>query len=228
MAMKKEPDKGATAMRRDTMLIVTLCMLALSGCTTARREATPIREFDFGPEPARSAPTIPALLQIPAMSAPEWLESTTIEYRLAYRDPRAVFSYATGRWVAPPNSLLTSRLKSALGGGAGVASPADAIRAGCTARVSLDDFSQTFDSAQASHVTVRARATLVGNDGKTLISQQVFGGDRPTQTADLAGAVAALGASGDALVGDIVTWLARTLDAGTQQGQAAVKQCHSS
>ena len=216
-------------MRRHINEIVTLFILAgmLAACTPARQEAQTIRYFDFGPEPARSLPNIPALLQVPSISAPEWLESTTIEYRLAYRDPQAVFSYVTGRWVAPPNSLLTSRLKTALGSGAGVASPSDSIRAGCVVRVSVEDFSQTFDSTQASHVTVRARASLVANDGKALIAQQSFAGDRPTATADLNGAVSALGAGGDALVGDIVNWLAKVLDAGTLQGQAAIKQCRN-
>jgi cholesterol transport system auxiliary component len=216
-------------MRRHTMILVALITVTglLAACTPARREALAIRYFDFGPERARNPAKIPAVLQVPSISAPEWLESTTIPYRLAYRDPQAVFTYVTGRWVAPPNSLLTSRLKYMLGGGAGVASPADAIRAGCIVRVALEDFSQTYDSAQSSHVTVRARASLVAIDGKALIAQQVFGGDRPTETADMSGAVTALGASGDAVAGDIGTWLAHVLDAGNPQGQAAIKQCRS-
>jgi cholesterol transport system auxiliary component len=217
-------------MRRHTMFIVALITVTglLAACTPTRREAQVIRYFDFGPEPARTPPKIPAVLQVPGVSAPEWLESTSIPYRLAYRDPQAAYAYVTGRWVAPPNSLLTGRLKNMLGGGAGVVSPADAIRAGCVVRVALEDFSQTYDTAQSSHVTIRARASLVANDGKALIAQQEFGGDRPTATADMSGAVAALGAGGDAVTGDIVAWLAHVLDTGTPQGQAAIKQCRSS
>jgi cholesterol transport system auxiliary component len=209
------------------MFIVVMLTVAamLAACTPSRREAQAIRYFDFGPPPARSQPNISAVLQVPSISAPEWLESTSIPYRLAYRDPQAVFSYVTGRWLAPPNSLLTARLKNALDSGAGVTSPADAIRAGCIVRVAVEDFSQTFDSEKTSHVSTRARASLVASDGKTLIAQKTFGGDRPAAAADLSGAVAALGAGGDALVADIVTWLARELDAGTTQGQAAIKLC---
>jgi cholesterol transport system auxiliary component len=200
----------------------------LAACTPSRQEAQVIRYFDFGPEPAKSPATITALLQIPSISAPEWLESTSIPYRLAYRDPQAVFTYVTGRWIASPNSLLTARLKTALGSGAGVTSPADAIRAGCIVRVAVEDFSQTFTSEKTSRVSVRARASLVANDGKTLIAQKSFGGERPTATADLSGAVGALGAGADALVGDVVGWLAQVLDAASPQGQAAIKQCKGS
>ena len=73
-----------------------------------------------------------------------------------------------------------------------------------------------------------ARASLVANDGKTLIAQKSFGGERPTATADLSGAVGALGAGGDALVSDIVGWLAQVLDAASPQGLAAIKQCKGS
>jgi cholesterol transport system auxiliary component len=211
-------------MRRHVLFVVALCTL-LAACSPTRREAVPIRYFDFGADTAAVPLKIPSVLQIPNISAPEWLESTAIQYRLAFRDPQAVYTYATGRWLAPPNSLLTSRVKSLLGGGAGIASPADAIRTGCVVRVELEDFSQTFDSEKSSHVTARARASLVVNEGKSLIAQQTFGGDRPAPSADLSGGVTALGASGDALAGDIVKWLAQTLDPNTVQGQAAIKQC---
>lgn len=214
-------------MRRHVLFVVALCTL-LAACSPTRREAVMIRYYDFGPEPAAAASKIPAVLQVPNVSAPEWLESTAIQYRLAFRDPQAVYTYATGRWLAPPNSLLTGRLKYLLGGGAGVASPADAIRTGCVVRVELEDFSQTFDAEKSSHVTARARASLVANEGKLLIAQQTFGGDRPTSSSDLNGGVTALGASGDALAGDIVKWLAQTLDANSTQGPAAIKQCKGS
>jgi cholesterol transport system auxiliary component len=215
-------------MRRQisTVAVTTLAGL-LFACSSAQQAGPPIRYFDFGPEPQRNVSKISAVLQVPSISAPEWLESTTIQYRLSYREPQTVYTYSAGRWVAPPNSLLTSRLKTALGGGTGVASPTDTIRAGCIVRVALEDFSQTFDSQQTSHVVVRARASLVANDGKALIAQQVFIGDRPTATADLSGAVSAFGASGDAMVGDISIWLARVLDTASPQGQAAAKQCRS-
>ena len=215
-------------MRRHILFVVACCTLLLAACSPTRREAMTIHYYDFGPESAAVPSHIPTVLQVPNVSAPEWLESTAIQYRLAFRDPQAVYTYASGRWLAPPNSLLTSRLKYFLGGGAGVASPADAIRTGCVVRVALEDFSQTFDSEKSSHVTARARASLVANDGKGLIAQQIFGGDRPTPTADLSGGVVALGASGDALAGDIAKWLAQTLDPNAAQGQAAIRQCKGS
>src|ERR1700733_4709518 len=148
--------KRSEAMRRHVQFVVRLCSLP-AACSPAQRAAVPIRYYDFGPDTATVSLKIPSVLQVPNVSAPEWLESTAIQYRLAFRDPQAVYTYATGRWLAPPNSLLTSRIKYLLGGGGGgVASPADAIRTGCVVRVALEDFSQTFDTEKSSHVTARA------------------------------------------------------------------------
>jgi ABC-type uncharacterized transport system auxiliary subunit len=209
------------------MILPIVAAVALTACAPTARDVVPLRYYDFGPQAAATPPKIAAVLQVANVSAPEWLESTGIPYRAAYLDPKAVYSYVSARWLAPPNALLTTRLQVALGGSGGVVTSTDAIRAGCVLRVALEDFSQTFDSAQSSRVAVRARASLVANDGKALIAQQVFASERPA-VADAAGAVNALGASGDELVAGIVAWLAATFDVSTPQGQAAIKQCKAS
>jgi cholesterol transport system auxiliary component len=199
----------------------------LAGCAASPRESVQVRYFDFGPEPAASLPRVPVVLQVANFSAPDWLESTTIPYRFLDREPQVLHTYASSRWVAPPNLMLTFRLKRALGSGGGVVGTTDAVRAGCVLRVALEDFHQEFESAQASHVVVRARASLVANDGKVLVGQQSLAFRKNAATADVEGAVGALAAGGDDLVGGIVRWLAGTLNAATPAGQAALKQCGS-
>jgi ABC-type uncharacterized transport system auxiliary subunit len=210
---------------RSAYAIVVAAILA--GCAASPREAVQVRYFDFGPEPAVSLPRVPVVLQVANFSAPDWLEATTIPYRFLDREPQALYTYVSSRWVAPPNLMLTFRLKRALGGGGGVVGTTDAVRAGCVLRVALEDFHQEFESAHASHVVVRARASLVANDGKILVGQQSLAFTKNAATADVQGAVSALAAGGDDLVGGIVRWLAGLLNAATPAGQAALKQCGS-
>lgn len=218
-------------MRRHILIFISTILL--SACASSQQDAVQIRNFDFGPDPATPTATaaargtvkIPVILHVADISAPEWLDSTTIKYRLAYREPLSVLTYSTSRWVAPPSSQLTGRLKNALAGGAGVAGTTDIIRTGCVLRISLEDFSQIFDSAAASHVSIRARASLAINESKKLLAQKTVVIERPTATADINGAVAGLATGGDALVSEIVKWLAATFDAGTVTGQAAINQC---
>jgi cholesterol transport system auxiliary component len=213
-------------MRRHILLFLLAAVLA--ACTPTQQPSIPVRYSDFGPEPGRNLPKIPVVLQVANITAPEWLESNTIPYRLLYQDPLTVNSYAITRWVAAPNSLLTIRLKHAVGGGAGVVGATDSVRTGCVLRVALEDFGQVFDAPQASRVTIRARASLVSNDGKNLLSQKTFSMDRPAATPDVNGAVTALAGGADSLVGDIMAWLVATLDAGSLTGQAAIKHCKGS
>jgi cholesterol transport system auxiliary component len=199
----------------------------LAGCASSPRESAQFRYFDFGPEPAASLPRVPVVLSVANFSAPDWLESTAIPYRFLDREPQVLHTYASSRWLAPPNQLLTFRLKRALGGGGGVVGTTDAVRAGCVLRVALEDFHQEFESAQASRVVVRARVSLVANDGKALVGQKSLAFTRNAATADVQGAVSALAAGGDDLVGGIVRWLAGILNPATPAGQAAIKQCSS-
>jgi cholesterol transport system auxiliary component len=217
-----EPNTGATVMRRITF--ITLTVIVLAACAPSRREATSIRYFDFGPQPVQNLPKVPTVLQVANVSAPEWLETTGISYRLAYEDPQAVYIYTSSRWVAPPNTLLTNRLNAVLAEGSGALSPTDAIRTGCVLRIAIEDFTQTFDTPQSSHGTARARASLSSNDSRQLIAQKSFVSTH-TAPSDINGAVMALGQSGDALVADVVHWLAAIFDADTAEGRAAIKQC---
>lgn len=214
-------------MRRHISLVLNAALLVamLAACSPSQQQSVPVRYSDFGPQPAREMPRIPVVLQVANVSAPEWLDTNGIPYRMLYSEPMTVYTYASTRWVAAPNTMLTIRLKHAIGSGAGVVGATDSVRTGCVLRVALEDFGHVFDGPQASRVTIRARASLVSNDGKGLLSQKTFSIDRAAVTADVNGAVNALGAGADALIGDVMAWLAATFDAGSPAGQAAIKLC---
>jgi hypothetical protein len=47
------------------------------------------------------------------VSAPAWLDSPSITYRLAYLDAARPQAYADSRWVASPAELIAVRLRGA-------------------------------------------------------------------------------------------------------------------
>jgi len=49
---------------------------------------------------------------VPEASAPGWLDSTGIAYRLTYIDSARPQVYAQSRWVDSPAALLTQRMRT--------------------------------------------------------------------------------------------------------------------
>jgi cholesterol transport system auxiliary component len=160
--------------------------------------------YDLGPPAAQAATTatVRPVVQVPEIGAPAWLDGQGIVYRLAYENDARPQAYANSRWVASPASLLTQRLRNRLAANIAVVSGADGTRADYVLRVELEDFSQSFASATASSVALRARASVVRLHDRALVAQRTFAVERVAPTADARGAVAALGmASGEAIEG---------------------------
>jgi len=191
-------------MRRAALLLA----LALAGCTLGPPQRPPQALYDFGPPPAHNAARPAANLAIPRVAAPDWLETPTLQYRLAYQDPLRYHGYAGSRWVASPAQLLTERLRQAAqASGRGTARDADVVKTDYTLRVELEEFSQVFDSPQASRAVARARASLV-RGGRTLAAQKNFAVEKPAPGADAAGGAQALAAAADQLVAELLAWAA--------------------
>ena len=205
-------------MRRRTAGWVAAAMLAaLTSCALAPQRE-PAVSYDLGPPaPETARPAIPALLLVPEVTAPAWLNGTGIVYRLSYDHGARPQAYATSRWVSPPPALLTQRLRSRLAGGAGVVTGSDGARADYALRLELEDFTQSFSSPTASRVAVRARASLVRLGDRALVAQQVFSIGKDAPSADARGAVAALGQASDELIEALARWT------GEQVGQRAGK-----
>jgi cholesterol transport system auxiliary component len=195
-------------MRRHTGKVAGLTLaLACAGCSFAPAPAPPAVQFDFGPvPPGNPTQTLRNTLVIYDVSAPAWLDSPLIYYRLAYQDAARPQAYADSRWVASPAELIATRLRGRLAASdkGGVVHPADRMRASYALRVELNEFTQVFDAPGKSRAVVRLRASILGS--RALVAQRSFDVERPVGTPDAEGGVRALIAASDEAVDQLVAW----------------------
>jgi cholesterol transport system auxiliary component len=186
-------------------------VLALAACVNGPT-TTPV-EYDFGPDAAtrEEPPRLQREITVASVSAPAWLDSPALVYRLAYRDASQPRSYTESRWVAPPRELFTAQLRQRLAATtrSGVLVPADGVRTAVTLRVELLEFSQVFDAPDRSRGLVRVRAVLV-EEGR-LVAQTSFSTERPAPSADAAGGARALTLAVDAAIDRLISWTADAL-----------------
>ncbi len=188
------------------MLLFAPVLTACVGAPPAPMPTT----YDFG----LSAPAIavdqplPGTLAIATITAPAWLASDGIIYRLAYDNAARPQVYAQSRWVAPPSELLGQRLQQRLANVAagGLTDGASSVTADYLLRVELEEFSQVFDARNRSRAVVRARASLIDQQQGTLVAQQEFNAEHPAPP-DAAGAAHSLRGASDAVLSKIVGWL---------------------
>lgn len=185
--------------------LALLCAL-LAGC--ASRAASPDL-YDFGPLPAvsaASAGTAPAL-SIAAVQAPAALNSQQMLYRLAYVNDLQTRSYAGSRWSMAPAQLLEQRLKARLAqAGAVVLSGGEGANTLPTLRIEVDELIQNFSSPQQSEAQLALRATLF--NGRTPLAQKSFRRQAAAASADAGGGARAMASASDALIGELIAWLA--------------------
>lgn len=198
--------------------LFALAGLALAGCSSLPKPPARQTMYDFGPAPAAPEPAAgerPPLV-LPDVEAEGILETPALLYRLGYEDPHALRPYAYARWSAPPTQLVRQRLREVLGRDRAVldnSGAATLARRGGerppVLRVTLEEFSQLFDSAQQSRGIVRLRCTLlqVSGGAERLVAQRGFEAERPAPSADAAGGVRALTTAIDAVAMDIARWL---------------------
>ena len=194
--------------------------MGLVGCGTLQAPQRPA-VYDFGPGAVAVVPvggsTSQALRQAPVLLADvettPALDSTAVLFRLGYADAQQLRPYAQARWSMPPAQLLRQRLREALGQQRDVLSPGEGIGAGqgsVTLRVVLEEFSQLFESENASAGLVRLRATLsqtTPGSADRLLAQRSFVLQRPSASADATGGVRALTAASDAAIAELMAWV---------------------
>jgi cholesterol transport system auxiliary component len=189
-------------------LAVTAIVLSV-GCTAAKTEA--ILLYDFGPLRASQVASVPGVslppLSIAEVSAPAWLDSPMIFFRLAYANEQQPRPYANSRWTMPPAQLFGQRLKARLAQAGGIVLAAtDGAANVLLLRVEADDFTQTFESQAQSSAQIAVRASVF--NGRALLAQKSFAYKVGAPSADAAGAAKALAGAGDAVIADMTTWLA--------------------
>ena len=197
-------------MRKNLVYPVVLAV-ALGGCAAVRKAPAPDATYDLGTASSKpfSAPAqkLPPL-SVAQASAPAWLDSTRMFYRLDYANGQQPRPFASSRWSTPPAQLFEQRLKSRLGqaGGEVLSASYGAMRVPVL-YLDVDEFSQVFESPTQNTAHVTVRAAVLQN--RILIGQRTFTKKVPAPTADAPGGVQALAEASDAVIADMMTWLAQ-------------------
>jgi len=174
-----------------------LAALLTSACALGTAPVAPAL-FDLGPA-VTQAPLPGPALQLTSLSAPSWLDTPGIAYRLDHVDAFRREVYRDSRWVAAPTALLGERLRQRFAAASQVAAKPLALR------LELEEFSQVFSSPTQSQVRLRARAWLGEASGVPRVFEIIL----PVPTADAAGAVQGLSRASDALAGQLLAWAAQ-------------------
>ena len=205
-------------------LMLSIGLLCLSGCAIAPSRETATVAYDFGPvETLQHTATRPRLssgIVVDAVTAPAWMDNSSMYYRLAYQNAASPQRYAESRWVMSPAALLTARLRVRVA----QTSEEMVVRVNTTPgnvdslTIELVEFDQIFDQPDRSRVVAAARATLRGGDGSRM--DRVFVIERPAATPDAAGGARALTQASDELISRIIDWVPGA-QPGTRPDQAA-------
>lgn len=186
--------------------------MALSGCALPLPDK-PVRPtpWDLGPPPATAAASAQGLpLALDTIDAPAAIDTTAVVYRLLYanagQQPRP---YAQARWTMAPPQLLAQRLREALAATHPVVDAGSGL-APLELHASLGEFAQLFSAPGASEGVVRLRVTAIAPAARQsrLVGQRNFVARAPAPTPDAEGGAQALRAASDALVREVVDWVA--------------------
>lgn len=198
-------------MKRITGLLVIACSLAACSLAPTAKDSPAV--YDFGPARSGAPGTkIDASLMVAPVTAPAWLDTSAVVYRLNHENAARQRTYANSRWAASPAALVGQRLRARLAAvDAGIVGVSDGARADYALRVDLEDFSHVFDSTAASRASVTARVSLVNLSKRALHAQKSFSIERAAATPNAEGGVRALAAGADELVEAIAAWTAASM-----------------
>ncbi len=184
------------------LLVAGAAACLLSACALGGNRAVVPTVFDLGPvkvgASSQTASPLPEL-QLTELSAPPWLATSGIAYRLAYLNEFQAQYYRDSRWLAPPAALLIERLRQMV-----ATAPRSAGPKPLALRLELVEFEQRFSSPTQSEVRISLRARL--GEGPTLL--QTFAVVRPSPGADAAGAVHAFSEASDEILAQVLAWAA--------------------
>lgn len=204
------------AMTRASIWVAVLPLIVLlNACAIGPPARDTVISYDLGPQvvPVTAVPVSRVTLMVPEASAPAWLDSPGIVYRLTYVDTARPQVYAQSRWVDSPSALLTQRMRSRFAAVGPVVNGRDGARADYALQVEIEDFSQIFDAADSSKVSIRLRVSLVNLTTRALHAQRTFSVSEASGP-DAKGAVRSLAHATDGILEDILEWARSNLKAG--------------
>ncbi|MCP5244690.1 MAG: membrane integrity-associated transporter subunit PqiC [Burkholderiales bacterium] len=196
------------------VVFVTVIVL-LSGCTIFPKPNTTVATFNFIADTSAKNNQLdqPAAksgkkILITHTTAPLWLDTQAIYYRLAYHNPFQSYAYSNSRWSSPPAFLLTQQIKQKIAADTNHLIIKDSSMAIVEneLHIELEDFSHIFDTLTDSRVVIRFQASLVNNSHR-LIAQKVFSAQQMAQSPDATGAVNAFSIASNQLMDELIQWL---------------------
>ena len=174
--------------------------LALGACSGLPQRPIAPAIYDLGLAGAVSpAPAVlPSQIEV---RAPSWLATSAMQYRLEYRQPAQRQVFAESRWVAPPAEMLQRLLLQAL-------SAPSSSSGGCRLRLEVDEFTQAFESPDASTAVIVARSEFLPPRGENALARRMFEVREPASSADAKGGVTAFRKAGERLTIEVAGWMA--------------------
>lgn len=184
------------------LVILLLLVVSLGGCFTAGKRGgdVALAVYDLGSVKDAVAGAQRKRPMAIEVRAPLWFDSLGIDYRLAYSEPNRLREYSRARWVGPPAQLIQLRLIRDLG-----YIPSGQGKAVCVLRVDIDEFSQVFDTAEASRAVLQGRVQWLDRGRGRLLEKQITL-QAPTPSPDSQGGVTAMSQLVGELSGAIATW----------------------
>lgn len=131
------------------LVTAVLAGLLLAACATPGGPEALMHVYDLGLSEPAARPIGARIGQVRA-GAP--LDSTEMQYRLAYRDGAQLLSYSHSRWAATPAELVRKRFVRSF-------EPASGSR--CALDIEVNEFSQVFSARDTSNALIELRLMLV-------------------------------------------------------------------
>ncbi len=187
-------------------IILTLAACLLSACSLMDTRP-PATLYDLGPLQIETMGRLPSGMSSITTNvyAPEWMDGTLMVYRLDYVNGQQVRFYTESSWASSLPNLFRSRIDSylmAIGNRPASILEEDAL----ILRIIFEDFSQHFTDKQTCIGRIIVRASLY--KGQQLLSQQRFVAEEPADSADAVGGARALSKASDAIIANIINWVA--------------------
>ncbi len=174
-------------------------LVMLAGCSSLVTPPEPMAVHDLGINTAAPAARAEAPASV-TVTAPPWLHSSAMQYRLGWDQPSRRRAYTRSRWAAQPDEMLSLSLARGLGAG-------ESTGSGCRLRIELDEFVQTFETPERSRAAIVLRASWLPARGETPLASQRFSVDSDTPSPDAEGGVAAYRAAAQTLNSQIGNWI---------------------
>lgn len=208
---------GLKRLRRALPASAALAAMLLAGCTALQLQPKPMSFYDLGlgGSPVLAAAIAPAVVDV---SAPPWLGTSLMQYRLRWTDPDRRRAYTQARWSAPPAEMLHLVFERGLNAGAGGTQ--------CRMRIELYEFQQLFESESVSTVEIVLRAGLSRPRLDHPFAVREFRARQTTPTADAIGGVAAYRLAAEQLASEIGAWVS-ALDREAGEGLNMATRCRS-